>query len=85
MTELAELVGDCEQAEGGTPSPELDWRRHDSYAFHSISIRRDGAIHDPPEEREAIRAWMLDRLPRFKAVFDPRVEAILGRMPAGGG
>ena len=83
--ELAELVGDREQAEGGAPPPELDWRRHDSYAFSSISIRRDGAIHDPPEELEEIRAWMLDRLPRLKAVFAPRVEAILGRLPAGDG
>ena len=56
-----------------------------SWAFSSISVRRDGAIHDPPEELHEIRAWMLDRLPRFKAVFEPRVEAILGRLPAGGG
>ena len=69
----------------GSPAPELDWRRYDPYAFSSISIRRDGAIHDPPADREEIRAWMLDRLPRFKAVFEPRVEAILGRLPAGGG
>ncbi len=83
--EFAELVGDREQAEGDAPSPELDWRRHDSYAFSSISIRRDGAIHDPPEEREEIRVWMLDHLPGLKAVFAPRVEAILGRLPVGDG
>ena len=28
---------------------------------------------------------MLDHLPRLKAVFDPRVEAILGRLPVGDG
>ena len=78
-------MGNREQAEGGAPSPELDWRRHDRYAFSSISIRRDGAIHDPPEEREEIRVWMLDHLPRLKAVFAPRVEAILGRLPVGDG
>ena len=66
-----------------SPAQEWRWLRHDPYAFSSISIRRDGAIHDPPEELEEIRAWMLDRLPRLKAVFAPRVEAILGRLPAG--
>ena len=28
---------------------------------------------------------MLGHLPRLKAVFAPRVEAILGRLPAGNG
>ena len=57
----------------------LDWRwyRHDSQAFSSISVRRDGSIDDPPEKLEETRAWMLDLLPRFKEVFDPRVEKIL--------
>ena len=83
--EFAGLLRDREQTEARAPTPEWSWRRYDPCAFSSISIRRDGAIHDPPEDREEIRAWMLDRLPRFKAVFDPRVEAILGRLPAGGG
>ena len=83
--EFTQLLHDREQTDADATAPQWSWRRYDRWAFHSISIRRDGAIHDPPEEREAIRAWMLDRLPRLKAVFDPRVEAILGRMPAGGG
>ena len=28
---------------------------------------------------------MLGHLPRLKAVFDPRIEAIRGRLPAGNG
>ena len=83
--EFAGLLRDREQTDADAAAPQWDWRRYDQWAFHSISIRRDGATHDQPEELEEIRAWMLDRLPRLKAVFDPRVEAILGRMPAGGG
>jgi len=83
--EFASLLEGHEPAEAGSPTPPLDWRRHDRFAFSSISIRRDGAIHDPPEQLEGIRAWMLDHLPTFKAVFGRRVEAILGRLPAGGG
>ena len=60
--------------------PELDWRRHDQYTFSSISIRRDGSIHDPPEELEELRRWMLTHLQALKAVFDPRIEEILDRL-----
>ena len=83
--EFTELLRDPGQTDADATAPQWDWRRYDRWAFHSISVRRDGAIHDPPEELHEIRAWMLDRLPRFKAVFEPRVEAILGRLPAGGG
>ena len=84
-SEFAELLDDHEQTDADASAPEWSWRRYDPYAFSSISIGRNGAIHDPPEELEAIRAWMLGHLPRLKAVFDPRIEAILGRLPAGNG
>ena len=57
--------------------PEWHWLRHDRYTFSSIDIRRDGAIDDPPEKLEELRSWMLDLLPKFKEVFDPRVADIL--------
>ena len=83
--EFTELLGDREQTDADATAPQWSWRRYDRWAFHSISIRRDGAIHDPPEELEAIRGWMLGHLPRLKAIFAPRIEAILGRLPAGNG
>ena len=58
-------------------SAEWHWRRYDSYYFSSISVKRDGSIDDPSEKLEDTRAWMLDLLPKFKKVFDPRVERIL--------
>ena len=61
------------------PAPQWHWRRHDRWTFSSASIRKDGSIDDPPEEQEQTRTWMLDLLPKFKRVFDPRVAKILDR------
>ena len=59
--------------------PEWRWYRRDSYLYSSINIRRDGSVDDPREKLEETRNWMLDLLPRFKKVFDPRVKDILSR------
>ena len=60
------------------PGHEWHWLRHDPHLFSSISVRKEGSIDDPPDELEKTRAWMLDLLPKFKQVFDPRVKRILG-------
>ena len=60
------------------PDCEWHWSRHDSYYFSAISVRRDGSVTDSPDKLEETRVWMLDLLPKFKAVFDPRLEDILG-------
>ena len=55
------------------PNAEWVWSRHDRYFFSTISVRRDGSINDPPDKLKETRDWMLDLLPKFKAVFDPRL------------
>ena len=50
---------------------EWQWDRNNSYAFSSISIRKDGSIEDSPEQLEETKAWMINLLPKLKAVFDP--------------
>ncbi len=82
--EFAGLLGDRQQVGAVAIAPEWNWDRFSPHEFASISIRRDGAIHDQPEQLEEIRAWMLGHLPRLKAVFAPRIKAILGRLTAGG-
>ena len=67
-----------------SPAPEWHWFRHNAYDFSSINIRRDGAIHDPPETLDEVRRWMLDGLREFRAIFDARVRALLDREGAGG-
>ena len=68
---------EIESSVGAVPNAEWEWARYDHFTFSSISVGRDGTIDDPPEELKGIRAWMLDLLPKFKQVFDPRVEQIL--------
>ena len=66
--------------EADLPAPDgsaWSWLRHDAYTFSSINLRRDGAIHDPPDRLAETREWMLDMLPRLRAVLDLRLAAIL--------
>ena len=75
-----ELEADRERIEASIdadPAPEWHWRRHDAYTFSSINVRRDGFIHDAPEQLEQTRAWMLDMLPRLQHVFDPQLARIV--------
>ena len=74
------LQADLEQIESSIavdPSPEWRWYRYDKYTFSTISIRKDGSIHDPPEKLQETKAWMLDLLPKLREVFDPRVAKVL--------
>ena len=61
---------------------EADWHwdRFDGYSFSSIGIRKSASIDDPPERLEATRKWMLDLLPKFKAVFEDRTRRILAEL-----
>ena len=56
---------------------EWHWDRFDSYSFSVVGIRKSASIDDPPEQLDETRAWMLDLLPKFKAVFEPRVARML--------
>ena len=60
-----------------SPGDDWHWLRHNPHEFVSISVRKDGTIDASPEDLEQTRDWMLDLLPKFKAVFDPRVKEIL--------
>ena len=71
--ELQTAKSEIEQAFGA----ECVWHGFEPYSLFTVSIRRDGSIDDPPEKLEETRAWMLDLLPKFKKVFDPRLEEIL--------
>lgn len=77
--ELHDNREDIEASIDTRPDHEWHWLRHDAYSFSSINVRMGGSIDDPPEKQEEIRAWMLDLLPKFKKVFDPRVKDILNR------
>ena len=56
---------------------EWHWDRFDEYSFSTVGIQKSASIDDPPEQLEKTRAWMLDLLPKFKEIFEPRVARIL--------
>ncbi len=74
-----ELITDRENIESSIIplGQEWYWNRFDREAFSSVNIRRDGSIDDPPERLAETRAWMFEMLPKFKDLFDPRLEKIL--------
>ena len=49
----------------------------------TIGVWRDGSIDDSEEELEDIRKWMFHYLRKFKEVFNPRMEKIVGEMDNG--
>ena len=73
---LREDRSDIEGALEIDPALEWHWRRHDSWTFSSVNIRKDGSINDPPEEQDQTRTWMLDLLHKLQQAIDPRVANI---------
>ena len=78
--ELEKGRAEIEASIDAGPSPEWYWAREDRWTYSWIGLRRDGRIDDPPEKLAEIRAWMLNLLPQFKVVFEPRLERILGEL-----
>ena len=79
-----ELKASREQIESSIdagPKPDWHWLRHDNSSFSSVNIRKDGSINDSPEKRAETRKWMLDLLPKFQEVFEPRIKEILEQAP----
>ena len=79
---LNESKDEIESSITAEPAPDWRWHRFDREAFSSINVRRDASIYDPREKMEETRAWMLQMLPMFKEVFEPRVEKILRDLSA---
>ena len=56
-------------------SPE--WERLDDSRPSRIAVGRPGSIDDDEETLAEIRAWMVERLLRFKQVFGPRLDELV--------
>lgn len=66
-----------EEAYDAGPGSEWYWNGKNRYGWCSVSIRKDRSIHDPPENLEATRKWMLEHLRKVQEVFDPRIGNLL--------
>ena len=72
------LKADQEQFQSAIdPKANWFWNRHNSYTFSTIGVQRGASIDDPPGKLEETRAWMLEMLPKFKEVFEERVQSLL--------
>ena len=61
------------ESELGEP---LDWDGMDGRRACRVSVKRPGSIDDAPEALAEIRAWMIDRLLKFREALGPRLEEI---------
>ena len=57
----------------------LEWERLDHRRASRISAVRQGSIDDDEATLDEIREWMVDRLLKFKQVFGPRLEDLVGQ------
>ena len=74
---LFDLLRECKddiQSEVGEP---LEWERNDNSNLSRIAVVRPGSIEDDEETLREIRAWMVERLLKFKQVFGPRLDELV--------
>ena len=79
-----ELLAQRDEIEGNINAnlaQDWVWQRYDKKYFSCVNVKRDATIEDPPEKLAETRAWMLDLLPKFKEVFDPKMAEILSGLP----
>ena len=55
----------------------LLWLRLDNIKACRIEAVRSGTVDDGEEALEEIREWMVERLLKLKAVFDPMLEELV--------
>ena len=54
--------------------------KHGNHPWASFGIRREGSIDDPPERLEELGAWVLEHLPKLKAVLNPHLKEIMDEL-----
>lgn len=61
---------------------ELIWGEYGPTNGSNITwiLDENASIDDPPEKLDETRAWMLETLPKFRDVFNPRLERILAEL-----
>ena len=71
--QLSERKGDIQSELGDT----LEWYRMDNNRASRIVLVRRGSIDDDEETLADIRAWMVERLLKFRQVFGPRLDELV--------
>ncbi len=55
---------------------ELEWEALDGKRACRVACYRDGTIEDSSEQLEEYHSWVVDRVLRFKKIFDSRIRAL---------
>ena len=71
--QLEERRDDLETEFGET----FEWERRSNGKTSEIRVVRPGSIDDDEETLREIRAWMVERLLKFKQVFGPRLDELV--------
>lgn len=58
------------------------WERFGKRAWARVRIDTPGSLDDPPEKAQELQSWVVERLPKFMAVLNPRLERIVGEVQA---
>ena len=61
----------------------LNWQRLGNWWYSYVALASEGLVDDPPQKQAEVRTWMLETLPRFRDVFNPRLEKILAELEEG--
>ena len=75
------LEGDSAEIEAELEADWV-WERHGNHAWARVRIDTPGSLHDPPEKLEELQSWVVERLPRFIAALNPRLERIINELQA---
>ncbi len=60
-----------------------DFSSYGTHRWASIGIWTEGTIEDEPKDLEAHKAWLVEHLPKLKAILHPRLERIMAEAPDG--
>lgn len=71
---FAALASEREQIDAAIPN--LEWISTEGRISAALRVHGEGSIDDPPEQHDAIRAWMLKTLGMLRDELNPRLEAL---------
>ncbi|MCE2436164.1 MAG: DUF4268 domain-containing protein [Candidatus Latescibacteria bacterium] len=74
---LFDLLKERESQINANFDGNLRWDRRDGRRGCSIGVARDGDIESDASELEAIKAWHIENLLKFKEVFTPEIKRAL--------
>ena len=77
ITLLERLEEHREQIESAL-GETLDWQRLENRRACRIALDRPGSIEDDADALKEVQDWMVDRLLKFKQVFEPELSELLG-------